>query len=621
MAKTLPILLAVPLFFAAWQTGPDQAKKAPVPDAKSLAKAADLVSDIFKEEIGKATAPEAQTKLGSYLLQQGDESADDAAARYVLYREARELALRAGDAVLALSAVDKLAKYYQVRVLELKAETISKLVGAVPAKEPSKALAELALALIGEALETDDYEAAGALGKAAADAAKKSQVVSLVTAVTKRNAEIKAARERFSVLQPFVDRLAKDPNDAEANWKMGEYFGLFKGKWERALPLVAKSKNEPFASLAAKDLAGPSDAKGHLELADAWWDAALKQADPQQSRIQERAAYWYDRALPGVAGLTRTKAQKRIDLVMSKVQEGQPIISGPTGFLRTLEGHTGEIRALAISADGRQALSGSVDNTMRLWNLESGKDQVFRGHLKQVWGVAFVPGGRYVLSASWDGTVKMWDANTSKEVYSFSHPIDVNTVTVSKDGKWMLTGCDDKHMRLWDLGKREDVKKYAPHSNFCYACAFSADGMLVASGSADKSAQVFEFNSGRLIRQVEQNNAVYCVAFSPDGKFLFTCGDNAVHMWEIASGKDARRFEAPSGFINSMALTPDGRRLLTGGEDRILRVWDVQAAKTVHHYEGHNLSISSVAISQDGRRAVSGQTDGNIRVWGLPPMR
>jgi WD40 repeat protein len=596
-------------------------KRLPVPAKKELAKAEELVRDIFKEEIDKAKDPESRTKLATYLIQQGDESSEDAAARFVLYREAGSLAILAGNPPLILAAMDKLGKYYDVPTLDLKAAALSDVVGNIPTKEPSKALTELTLELINEALEADNYDAAIALGKVAEMAAKRSQVLKLVNTVEKRNAEVQAIKEGFSKLQPFVDRLKKDPADAEANHKMGEYFGLLKGKWERALPLLERSKAEPLASLARKDLAEPKDAKEQLALADSYWELAAKHQEPASLRLQERAAFWYDKALPNLTGLSRTKAQKRFDQVAARLQGTQtPVVAGPVGFIRTLDGHSTEIRSVAISPDGKQALSGSVDNTMRLWNLETGKEVViFKGHTKQVWCVAFIPHSKYVLSASWDGTVRMWDPATGKDIHTFFHPIDVNNVTVSRDGKWMLTGCDDKHMRLWDLTTKQEVKKFPPHNNFCYACAFSPNGLYVASGGADKKAMVFELSTGKLVKEFEDHtNSVQCVAFTADSKHLLTCGDSAVHLYDIATGKEVKRFESKSGYINSMALSADGRKMVTGGEDKLVRLWDVTTGKEIQSFPGSPTTIIAVALSANGLRALSGQIDGGIRYWGMP---
>jgi WD40 repeat protein len=597
-------------------------KRLPVPAKKDLAKAEELVRDIFKEEIDKAKDPETRTKLATYLLQQGDESSDDAAARYVLYREARQLAILAGNPPLALTTIDKTAKYFDVPALELKAEALGKLVMNVATKEPSKALTEMTLELISEALEADNYDAAIELGKVATAAAKRSQDLKVVGLVKKRNEEILVIKEGFSKLQPFVDRLKKDPTDAEANHKLGEYFGLLKGKWDRALPLLAKSNAEPLAGLAKRDLDGPKDAKEQLALADTYWDLAGKHQEPASLRLQERAAVWYDKAMPNLTGLSRTKAQKRYDQVAARLDGSQTtvIAPGPVGFIRTLDGHSTEIRSLAISHDGKHGLSGSVDNTMRLWDLNTGKELMsFKGHTKQVWGVAFVPHSKYVLSASWDESVRMWDTTTGKDVYTFRHPIDVNGVTVSKDGKWMLTCCDDKYMRLFDLTTKQEVKKYGPHDNFCYTGAFSPNGLYVASGGADKQAFVYDLKTGKVVKEFrDHNNSVQAVAFSSDSKHLLTCGDSAVHMWDIATGKEAKRFDSKTGYINSMALSADGRKLLTGGEDKLVRLWDVQTGKEIQNFPGSTSTIIAVALSADGRRALSGQVDGSIRYWGMP---
>src|SRR5205823_500577 len=133
----------------------------------AIDKAEDLVNDIFKEEIAKANDAEARAKLAVYLIQQGDESSEDPAARYVLYRQARDLAILAGNPQLALSTIDKLTQYFEGSGINLKAEALAKIVEHVPTKEPSKLLTELALALTSEAVEADNYDAALTLGKVA----------------------------------------------------------------------------------------------------------------------------------------------------------------------------------------------------------------------------------------------------------------------------------------------------------------------------------------------------------------------------------------------------------------------------------------------------------------------
>src|SRR5580765_1818272 len=167
------VLLSLILAAAFAAGAGEQPKSQPIPEKKAIAKAEELVNDIFKDDIAKAADAESRSKLATYLVQQGDESGDDPAARYVLYCQARDLAVLAGNPPLAMSTIEKLATQFDVSRLDLKAEALAKLVNHVQVKEQSKTLTELALALIVEALDADNYDAATALGKLAAEAAKK----------------------------------------------------------------------------------------------------------------------------------------------------------------------------------------------------------------------------------------------------------------------------------------------------------------------------------------------------------------------------------------------------------------------------------------------------------------
>ncbi len=600
---------------------PAEGKKHPLPDKAAQAKSLELVRDIFKDDYAAATTAEAKAKLAQNLLQQGKESRDDLSNRFVLYQEARALAAKAGDATLALSTIEELNRDFALNTFDLKAQTLEVVAENAPTKEAGKALVELLLPLMADAVDADNYEAALTLGKVAEAAARKAREVNLVTAVQKRNDEIRVVQKGFSRLQAFLDRLKINPNDAEANLELGKYYALLKGRWDRALKMLALGSDQNLKALAAQDLTTPEEPKAQLALADGWWELAKAEKDPAKLHLERRAMHWYEKALPNVTGLSRTKALKRIDVVAARLA-GQaangPV--GPVGELKKFEGHTDEVKSVALSSDGRYAASGSVDQSVRVWNLATGKEEkLLRGHTKQVWSVLFHPNNRQVFSASWDATARLWDIQNGNEVKRFTHRLDLNGLALSRDGNILLTASDDQNVYQWNVSSGDEMKRFPGHTGFVYCVAFAPDGRQIASGSVDKTVRVYDFATGNQVKLFEGHlNAVTNVAFSHDGRFVLSSGDGVIHVWDISTGKEARKFEGHTGPVPGMAISPDGRRLLTGGDDKTIRYWDLATGKELHKLTGHTDTVTCVAFSADGRRAVSGSLDRTVRLWGLP---
>ncbi|HZZ79368.1 MAG TPA: WD40 repeat domain-containing protein [Gemmataceae bacterium] len=627
MKRMLPVVavlfVAGSLMFGAAQ----EPGKTPIPDKTAQAKAHKLLLDIFADDIEKATTADAKTKLAAHLFGQGKEAKDDAAVRYVCYKEAGELAAKGGDVNLALAIAEETSRVFAVDPLAMKADLLGIAVVSASDKETGLTLVEAIKPLLTEAIDLDNYKAAHQLGESIIAAAKKAKSPSLVLELQKRVDEIKGIEKNFARLQGFLDRVEKNPGDAEAQLELAKYFAYQKKRWEKALPYFAKCGDKDLEALARKDQADPKEAADQLAVADGWWERAGKEKGGPKVAIQMRAMFWYDKAMPSLTGLNRTKAQKRIDIVQDQLA-GTTVtptvpIAGPVGEFRKFEGHNEEIKGVALSHDGRYAASGSRDQTVRLWDLtaKSNKEaHVIRGHTKEVWGVTFHPNNRSLFSVSWDGTARLWDIKNGNELKRWTHPKDVNGIALSRDASTMLTGCDDEKVHLWNVSTGEEMRQFVGHSNYVYAVAFAPDGKHIASGGVDKTVRIFNLQTAQLVKTFDgHNESVTNVAFTSDSRHVLSSGDSTIHIWDVATGKELpRRFEGHSGRIPAMAISPDGRRLLTGGDDRTVKLWDVATGKMLHSFAGHNDTVTCVAFSHDGRRAVSGSYDKTVRVWNLP---
>jgi WD domain, G-beta repeat len=623
---TLSLLGLLLLGWIALQPLPAQGtRKAALPGKADQDKAMKLVLDVFGDDIADATSAEKRAKLATKLFQEGKEVKDDAAVRYVCYREARDLAAKANETGLALAIVDEIDRLFAVDALLLKADVLGLAVASAMEKEAGLALVDTIRPLWNEAVNLDHYKAAHQLGDAIVAAAKKAKSPSLVLELQRRVEEIKGIEKSFGKVQGYLDRVEKDSQDTIAQYELGAYFAFQKKRWEKALPYFARSGDKEIAKLAQQDIEKPKDFADQLVLADGWWDLAKDRKDGKLA-LQMRAMFWYEKAVPAATGLHRTKAQKRIDLVQAQLVDSPAIVQpapGVVGEIKKYTGHTEDIKSVALSHDGRYVASGSRDQTVRVWDMTA-KDvkelQTMRGHTKEVWAVAFHPNNRYLLSGSWDATVRMWEFKTGNEVKRFKHPIDVNGLTLSRDGNTMLSCCDNKHAYLWNVNTGEEIRSFPGHTDFVYAVAFSPDGQYVATGSVDKSVRVYNLSTGQPVKSFEgHTDSVTNVAFTSDSRSVLSSGDSVIHVWDIMTGKEApRRFEQQTGRIPAMAISPDGKRLLTGGDDRTVKYWEVSTGKLLHAFTGHSDTITCVAFSHDGRRAVSGSYDRTVRVWGLP---
>jgi hypothetical protein len=213
---------------------------------------------------------------------------------------------------------------------------------------------------------------------------------------------------------------------------------------------------------------------------------------------------------------------------------------------KTLKGHSSSVNSVVFSHDEKNALSGSDDNMVKLWDLSTGRVlKTLEGHSDNVNSVAFSPEGEKALSGSDDKTVKLWDLSKGEVLQTLKgHSFSVKSVAFSHDGEKALSGSKGT-VKLWNLSNGSVVKTLKEHPSLLKpfssvkSVAFSPDGQTALSGSKDKTVKWWDLSTGRVIKILEgHKSAVNSVAFSPDGKIALSGGRDSIRLWNLEKGEE-----------------------------------------------------------------------------------
>jgi WD40 repeat protein len=249
---------------------------------------------------------------------------------------------------------------------------------------------------------------------------------------------------------------------------------------------------------------------------------------------------------------------------------------------------TGAAWGLALSRDGKRVLAGSSDNSVRLYEIATGRElAVLRGHTNQVWAAGLSPDGKTAITGAYDRTLRVWDVGTGRQLRLFEKVVDVpRCLAWSPDGAHVAVGhftnfnvnVGTGTVRLWDVKTGKEVRAFPGHTGAVTAVAFSPDGKRLASSGFDRTVRVWDVKTGKELKRIEGHTAsIDCVAWTPDGRRLLSCGnmvnDPTLRLWDAESGKELARYEGPTAPPVWVAVTPDGRRALTAGKDGMLRLW------------------------------------------------
>ena len=305
----------------------------------------------------------------------------------------------------------------------------------------------------------------------------------------------------------------------------------------------------------------------------------------------------------------------------------RPTLAPPGPELRRFDGHGGSVTCVAVLADGRQALSGSEDGTLRLWDIDSGATlRRLEGHGGAVTCVALLADGRHALAGCEDRSLRLWDIQSGAQVRRFDgHEEPVTSVAILPDGKRALSGSRDNTVRLWDIESGVVLRRFEGHDDWVNCVAALPDERRVLSGSDDNTLRLWDIESGAELRRFGDHGGSFtCLAVLPDGRRVLSgSDDHTLRLWDMESAAELRCYEGHEHWITSVAALPDGQRALSASSDNSLRLWDIESGVELRRFDGHESDegyegdIASVAILPDGQGALSGSNDNTLRLWNI----
>ncbi len=209
----------------------------------------------------------------------------------------------------------------------------------------------------------------------------------------------------------------------------------------------------------------------------------------------------------------------------------------------TLTDHSGGLRGVAYSRDGKRFATCGDDQTIRVWDTATWTSlHTLRGHVGGVLCVGFSPDGRRLVSGGTDSTVRLWDAQDGGALLvQHGHAAAVTRVAFAGDGHTIASTAEDGTARLWDVTAPDDVSVLRGHTTYVYPVACSPNGRWIASGS----------------------------------------WDHTVRLWDATSGRAAHTLSGHTGAVGALSFTPDGARLASWADDRTIRLWDAATGEEI----------------------------------------
>ncbi|MHA1232401.1 MAG: WD40 repeat domain-containing protein [Candidatus Helarchaeota archaeon] len=293
----------------------------------------------------------------------------------------------------------------------------------------------------------------------------------------------------------------------------------------------------------------------------------------------------------------------------------------------------GIILSLLALPNGKYVVGGLHNGNIVILDIEKGKtSQIFRGHKGIVHSIAISPDGKYLVSGSIDGTIRIWNIETGELLRTLDkHKDEVRSVAITPDGKKIFSASKDETIMIWDL-QTGRLLDYILEIGPMISIVITPDGKHIIGtverisfgidGRMNELIGMWDLKTFKRLQGFNEfnghSNVVNSIAISPDGKYLISGSfDNTIIIWNIKNRSILRKLEGHKDAVISVSITPDGKQVVSGSKDKTVRIWDLETGSLLQILEGHNDLVCSVATTADGKKIISNSFDGTIRIWDL----
>ncbi|MBN2535768.1 MAG: WD40 repeat domain-containing protein [Spirochaetales bacterium] len=291
----------------------------------------------------------------------------------------------------------------------------------------------------------------------------------------------------------------------------------------------------------------------------------------------------------------------------------------------TLGGPTWGVNALRFNRTGSCIVFGS-EHRAGIIDLKTGNCIAeFKGHSKNVSSLCLNRDNTILVTSGWDGIVNVWDIRTGKLLHKLTQRkirgSGILSLFISSDNRYMVSGSDNGYIMLWDLSNGKCIRTINTKADNIHGICITPDMMhiIICCRELYENIKMYDFSTGVLVKHFKgHDNTVFSLDLSYDGSLLASgSADNTARIWNVKTGECLHVFYRHDDWVETVRISEDKKYLATGGCDLHVRVWEIETETLVHEYKGSSHTIYSVDISRDNTLVMAAGNDKIIRIWNI----